>query len=73
MRTIFHATSDAATALLNSGSIGVAIGAGAAVYFGKLLPGVVLGGLSFAAAGAGFGYLIWRTYRPRRPMFSARH
>ncbi len=73
MRRIFHATSDAVTALLNSGSIGVAIGACAAVYFGKLLPGVLVGSLSFIAAGAGFGYLIWRTYRPRRPMFSVRH
>ena len=73
MRTLLHFLSDAACAALNVASIAIAAGTLAAIYTHRLRDGVLvaLGTLVFAAAG--FGYSMWRTYRPRRSqMFRSR-
>lgn len=73
MRTLLHFLSDAACAALNVASIAVATGTVAAIYTHRLRDGVLVALATLVFAGAGFGYSIWRTYRPRRSqMFRAR-
>lgn len=73
MRTFFHLVSDAACALLHVASIAIAAGTVATVYTHRLRDGVLVALGAFVFAGAGFGYSIWRTYRPqRKPLFGGR-
>lgn len=73
MRTFFHFLSDAACAVLNMASIAVAVGTLAAIYTHRLRDGLLVALAALLCAGAGFGYSIWRTYRPRqRSMFRSR-
>ena len=73
MRTLFHLISDAACAVLNVASIAIAAGTAATIYTHRLRDGVLVAVSTLAFAGVGFGYSIWRTYRPRRSrMFGTR-
>ena len=73
MRTFFHFISDAACAVLNMASVAVAAGTLATIYTHRLRDGLLIALAAFLCAGAGFGYSIWRTYRPRtRSMFRSR-
>jgi hypothetical protein len=63
--TFLHATSDTATAILHTASIGVAVGAAAAAYTHHLRYGLIVGAATLLFAGAGFGFSLWRTYGPR--------
>lgn len=65
MRAFMHFISDAACAVLNVASIAIAAGTVAAIYTHRLRDGVLVALSTLAFAGAGFGYSIWRTYRPR--------
>jgi hypothetical protein len=74
VRTFLHFISDAACAVLNVASIAIAAGTVAAIYTHRLRDGVLVALGTLVFAGAGFGYSIWRTYRPRRrsQMFRSR-
>jgi len=63
--TFLRFISDAACAVLNVASIAVAAGTVAAIYTHRLRDGVLVALGTLLFAGAGFGYSIWRTYRPR--------
>jgi hypothetical protein len=65
LSTFLHATSETATALLNVGSIAVAVGAVAVACTQQLRYGLIVGAGTLVFAGAGFGFSLWRTYRPR--------
>jgi hypothetical protein len=67
--TLLHATSDTATALLHVASIAVAVGAVAAIYTQQLRYGLIVCVGTLLFAGAGFGFSLWRTYRPRPRRF----
>ncbi len=70
LTNFLHATSETAAAVLNVASISVAAGALAAVCTQQLRYGVIIGIGALVCAGAGFGFSIWRTYRPRPPRHS---
>ncbi len=73
MRTFLHFLSDAACAALNVASVAIAAGALATIFTHRLRDGLLVALAAFLCAGAGFGYAMWRTYRPRRrPMFRSR-
>ena len=73
MGTLFHFLSDTACAALNVASIAIAAGTAATIYTHRLRDGVLVALATLAFAGVGFGYSIWRTYRPRRThMFGSR-
>ena len=72
MRTFLHMLADAACAILNVASIAVAAGTIAAIFTHRLRDGFLVALAAFVFAGAGFGYSIWRTYRPQRQMFRFR-
>ena len=73
VRTFLQFVSDAACAVFNMASIAVAAGTLAAIYTHRLRDGLLVALAAFLCAGAGFGYAMWRTYRPRRkPMFRSR-
>jgi hypothetical protein len=72
VRTFLHFLSDTACAALNVASIAIAAGTIAAIFTHRLRDGVLVALAAFAFAAAGFGYSIWRTYRPQRQMFRSR-
>lgn len=73
MRTFLHFLSDAACTLLNVASSAIAAGTVATIFTHRLRDGLLVALAAFLCAGAGFGYAMWRTYRPRRrPMFRSR-
>jgi O-antigen/teichoic acid export membrane protein len=72
VRTFLHLLSDAVCAVLNVASIAIAAGTIAAIFTHRLRDGVLVALAAFVVAGAGFGYGIWRTYRPQRQMFRSR-
>jgi hypothetical protein len=71
LSTFLHATSDTATALLNVASISIAAGTIAAACTAQLRIGLIVGTCALIAAGAGFGFNLWRVYGPstRRQVF----
>lgn len=66
MRTLLHLPLEIATAFFFAASIGVGAGVVAISYTHRLGDGFRIALAAFLAAGAGFGYAIWRNYRPRR-------
>ncbi len=66
MHSLFRLFIETATALFFSASIGIAAGVVAISFSHRLGDGVLYGLLSFALAAATFGYLIWRSFRPRK-------
>lgn len=65
LSTFLHATSETATAVLNIGSIAVAAGSIAIACTQQLRYGLIVGGATLVCAGAGYGFSLWRTYRPQ--------
>jgi hypothetical protein len=73
VRTFLQLLSDTACAVLNVASIAVATGTAATIYTHRLRDGVLIASATLLCAGAGFGYSLWRTYRPRQSqMFRSR-
>lgn len=64
MRTLVHLTFDTACAVLYVASIAVAVGAGATIITHRLMDGLLVGLAALVFAGGGFGYSLWRSYRP---------
>ena len=64
LRQCYHFLADAGSAVL----LALSIGAGASILGASvthtLRGGIVAGVLGTLIGGAGFGYAIWRTYRP---------
>ncbi|MBX9588523.1 MAG: hypothetical protein K2X43_04410 [Hyphomonadaceae bacterium] len=65
MRTLLHLPLEIATAFFFAASIGIGAGAVATSYTHRLGDGVRMALVGFLVAAAGFGYVIWRHYRPR--------
>jgi len=70
MRSLFQLPIDIATAFFFSASIGIAAGVVAISFSHHLGDGILYGLPSFALAAATFGYLIWRSFRPRKARVS---
>jgi hypothetical protein len=64
MRTLLRLPIDIATAFFFSASIAIGMGVVATSYTHRLGDGFRMGALAFLVAAAGFGYAIWRNYRP---------
>ena len=66
VRLCYHFLADAGSAVL----LALSIGAGASILGASvthtLQGGIVAGLLGTLIGGAGFGYAIWRTYRPHQ-------
>lgn len=69
MRTLLHLPLEIATAFFFAASIGIGAGVVATSYTHRLGDGLKMALVAFLVAGAGFGYAIWRAYRPepKRP------
>jgi hypothetical protein len=65
MRTLLYLPVEIATAFFFAASIGVGSGVVAVSYTHRLGDGAWVALVAFLAAAAGFGYAIWRTYRPK--------
>ena len=66
MRTFLHFLSDTACAVLNVASVAIVAGTIATSYTHRLRDGAMVALWALLLAGTGFGYGVWRTYRPRR-------
>ncbi len=64
MRTMLHLPLEIATAFFFAASIGIGAGIAATSYTHRLGDGLMAALLGFLVAAAGFGYAIWRNYRP---------
>ena len=65
MRTLLHLPLEMATALFFAASIGIGAGVVATSYTHRLGDGIRAAIAAFILAAAGFGYALWRQYRPR--------
>ena len=65
MRSLLYLPVEIATAFFFAASIGIGSGVVAISYTHRLGDGVKVALVGFVAAAAGFGYAIWRNYRPR--------
>ena len=65
MRTIFHISLESLTALFFAASIGIGAGVATISFTHRLGDGLKVAVVAFLIASATFGYVIWRTYRPR--------
>ena len=66
MRNLLHLPLEIATALLFAASIGIGAGVVATSYTHRLGDGLKMALVAFLVAAGGFGYVIWRNYRPHR-------
>ena len=64
--TIGRFITDTACAVLYALSIAISFGIAAAAYSHRLLPTLVAALAGLVIAGGGFGYVVKRTYWPRR-------
>lgn len=65
MRTMLHLPLEIATAFFFAASVGICAGIVATSYTHRLGDGLKAALLGFLVAAAGFGYVLWRSYRPR--------
>lgn len=65
MRTFLHLPVEIATAFFFAASIGIGTGVVTTSYSHRLGDGLKVAVVAFLVAAAGFGYVIWRNYRPR--------
>jgi hypothetical protein len=65
MRSLLYLPVEIATALLFAASIGIGSGVAVISFTHRLGDGLNVAVAAFLAAAAGFGYAIWRSYRPR--------
>lgn len=65
MRTLLHLPLEIATAFFFAASIGIGAGVVATSYTHRLGPALKVALVAFLVAAASFGYVIWRSYRPR--------
>lgn len=65
MRLLLQLPLEIATAFFFAASIGVGSGVVAISYTHRLGDGFRMAVVAFVIAAAGFGYAIWRNYRPR--------
>jgi len=66
VRNLLHLPLEIATALLFAASIGIGSGVVATSYTHRLGDGLKMALVAFVLAAGGFGYVIWRHYRPHR-------
>lgn len=65
MRTLIHLPLEIATAFFFAASVGIGAGIVATSYTHRLGDGLKAAVIGFLIAAAGFGYALWRNYRPR--------
>ena len=65
MRTMLHLPLEIATAFFFAASVGIGAGIAATSYTHRLGDGLKVAVVGFLIAAAGFGYVLWRNYRPR--------
>jgi len=65
MRTMLHLPLEIATAFFFAASVGIGAGIVATSYTHRLGDGLKVAVVGFLVAAAGFGYVLWRNYRPR--------
>jgi hypothetical protein len=68
VRTLLHLPQEIACAFFFAASIGIGTGVVAVSYTHRLGDGLKVAPIAFLVAAAGFGYAIWRNYRPERPL-----
>ena len=66
MRTLLHLPLEIACAFFFAASIGIGTGVVAVSYTHRLGDGLKVAPFAFLLAAAGFGYAIWRSYRPQQ-------
>jgi hypothetical protein len=66
VRTLLHLPLEIACAFFFAASIGIGTGVVAVSYTHRLGDGLKVAPLAFLLAAAGFGYAIWRNYRPQQ-------
>ncbi len=66
MRNLLYLPLEIATAFLFAASIGIGAGVVATSYTHRLGDGLKMAVVAFLVAAGGFGYVIWRNYRPHR-------
>lgn len=64
MRTLLHLPLEIATAFFFAASIGIGAGVVATSYTHRLGDGLRVAAVALVLAAAGFGFAIWRNYRP---------
>jgi hypothetical protein len=64
MRALLHLPVEIAKAFFFAASIGIGAGVAATSYTHRLRDGAIGAIAGFLIAAAGFGYAIWRNYRP---------
>jgi len=65
VRMLLHLPLEIATAFFFAASVGVGAGVATISYTHRLGDGLRIAFAAFLAAAVAFGYVIWRTYRPR--------
>ena len=65
MRALIHLPVEIATAFFFAASIGIGSGVAAVSFTHRLSDGLRMAVVAFLLAAAGFGFVIWRNYRPR--------
>jgi hypothetical protein len=66
VRTLLHLPLEIASAFFFAASIGLGTGVAVVSYTHRLGDGLKVAPVAFLLAAAAFGFVIWRTYRPRR-------
>ncbi len=66
MHTLFYVSGQTVMALINMATLAVILGALAAIYTHDILTGLLVLAAAFISGTVGFGYSMWRLYRPRR-------
>lgn len=72
MRTLLHLPLEIATAFFFAASIGIGAGVVATSYSHRLGDGLKVAVVAFLVAAGGFGYGIWRNFRPQRRLSGRR-
>ena len=65
MRSLLRLPLEIATAVFFAASIAIGAGVVATSYTHRLGDGIKITAAAFLVAAVGFGYAIWRNYRPR--------
>ena len=70
MHTLLYVSGQTATALINIATMAVVLGTLAAIYTQAVGTGQLVTAAAFISGASGFGYSVWRLYRPRQRLSS---